>query len=180
MDKKNSKKRIFGIEHWQLVSLYLVGYDLIAVTLAYFLALLIRFDFAVSRISVIYLQPWALFAPFYAIICIIVFWRARLYRSIWRFASFTELLRITQATIVTTLIHIIGVTVIVNILTKDTEYTLNRMPLSYYILGALFQFILIVAIRFAYRFILLFRASRDEKASSNIMLIGLNSIIRTT
>ena len=180
MDKNNSKKRRFSFEHWKLVSLYLVGYDLIAVTLAYFLALLIRFDFAVSRIPVIYLKPWALFAPFYAVICILVFWRARLYRSIWRFASFTELLRITQATIVTTVIHIAGVTIAINILVRGTEYTLSRMPVSYYILGGLFQFILIIAVRFAYRFILLLRASRDEKAASNIMLIGLNSIIGTT
>ncbi len=180
MDKKNNKKRIFGFEHWQLVSLYLVSYDLIAVTLAYFMALLLRFDFAFSRIPVIYLQPWALFAPFYAVICILVFWRARLYRSIWRFASFTELLRITQATIVTTVIHIVGVTIVLNILTRGTEYTLNRMPFSYYILGGLFQFILIVAVRFSYRFILLLRASRDRNSESNIMLIGLNSIIGTT
>ena len=46
----NTKKGIFGLDHWQLVSLYLVGYDLIAVTLAYFLALLFRFDFAVCRV----------------------------------------------------------------------------------------------------------------------------------
>ena len=175
MDKKNSKKRIFGFEHWQLVSLYLASYDLIAVTLAYFMALLLRFDFAYSRIPVIYLQPWALFAPFYAVICILVFWRARLYRSIWRFASFTELLRITQATIVTTVIHIVGVTIVINILTRGTEYTLNRMPFSYYILGGLFQFILIVAVRFSYRFILLLRASRDRNSESNIMLIGAGS-----
>ena len=175
MDKKNSKKKTYGLEHWKLISLYLVGYDVIAVTLAYFLALLLRFDFAVSRIPIIYLQPWALFAPFYAFICILVFWRARLYRSIWRFASFTELLRITQATIATTVIHIVGVTITLNILIRGTEYTLNRMPFSYYILGGLLQFILIVAIRFAYRFILLLRASRDEKAASNIMLIGAGS-----
>lgn len=175
MDKNNSKKRIYGLEHWQLISLYLVVYDMMAVTLAYFLALLLRFDFAVSRIPIIYLRPWALFAPFYAFICILVFWRARLYRSIWRFASFTELLRITQATIATTVIHIVGVTITLNILVRGTEYTLNRMPFSYYILGGLIQFILIVAIRFAYRFILLLRASRDSKAASNIMLIGAGS-----
>lgn len=176
-NNQNVKKRI---EHWQLVSLYLAIYDVVAVTLAYFLALLLRFDFAFSRIPIIYLQPWALFAPLYAVICIAVFWRARLYRSIWRFASFTELTRIILATLLTTVIHIFGVTVTLNILIINTEFTLNRMPLAYYILGPLFQFFLITAVRFSYRFILLLRASRDSKAASNIMLIGLNSIIRTT
>lgn len=175
--RKVTKRRI---DHWKLVSLYLVVYDLIAVTLAYFLALLLRFDFAVSRIPIIYLQPWALFAPFYAVICILVFWRARLYRSIWRFASFTELLRITQATIATSLIHIVGVTVIINILTKGTDYTLNRMPFSYYIVGTMLQFFFVTGIRFVYRFILLLRASRDRTSSSNIMLIGNGVIFGTT
>ena len=180
MEEKTNKKRIFGLEHWQMIVVYLVGYDLIAVTLAYFLALLLRFDFAFSHIPVIYLQTWAVFAPLYAVACVLVFWRARLYRSIWRFASFTELMRITQATIATTIIQIIGSTITIRMLAKGTGYNVGRMPSSYIILGTLLQFILIVGIRFSYRFILLLRASRDRKAASNIMLIGLNSIIGTT
>ena len=175
MEDKNNKKGIFGLEHWQVIAVYLALYDLIAVTLAYFLALLLRFDFAFSHIPIIYLQSWAVFAPFYAVICILVFWRARLYKSIWRFASFTELLRITQATIATSVIHIVGSTIAINMLAKDMGYNVNRMPVSYIILGGLFQFVLIVAVRFSYRFILLMRASRDRKAANNIMLIGAGS-----
>ena len=163
-----------------MIVIYLVVYDIIAVTLAYFMALLLRFDFAFSHIPIIYLQTWAVFAPFYAIICVLVFWRARLYRSIWRFASFTELMRITQASIATSIIQIIGTRIVITMIARSTGYNINRMPASYIILGGLFQFILIVGIRFSYRFILLLRASRDKKASSNIMLIGLNSIIGTT
>jgi len=166
--------------HWHLVSFYLVAYDAIAVTAAYFLALLIRFDFSFSRIPIVYLKPWEYFAPIYAIICILVFWRCRLYRSIWRFASFTELERITQATLLTTVIQIIGVTITLRIVIQDTQYVLNRMPFSYYIIGAIFQFILITAIRFSYRFILLLRASRDSKKANKVMLIGMHSIIGTT
>ena len=175
MEEKTNKKRIFGLEHWQMIVIYLAVYDLIAVTLAYFMALLLRFDFAFSHIPVIYLQTWAVFAPFYAVICILVFWRARLYRSIWRFASFTELMRITQASIATSIIHIVGSTITIRILAKATGYNVARMPASYIILGTLLQFIFIVGIRFSYRFILLLRASRDKKASSNIMLIGAGS-----
>lgn len=180
MADNSGKKRIERLEHWNIIAFILGCYDAVAVTMAYFLALLVRFDFAISRIPLVYLHGWAAFAPFYAVICIIVFRFARLYRSIWRFASFTELMRVTQATIFTTVIHIIGVTISVNAIVKGTDYTLSRMPFSYYILGALFQFILILGIRFAYRFILLLRASRDGKAANNIMIIGLNSIIGTT
>lgn len=175
MEEKTNKKGILGLEHWQMIVIYLVVYDLIAVTLAYFLALLLRFDFAFSHIPILYLQTWAVFAPFYALICVLVFWRARLYRSIWRFASFTELMRITQATIATSILHIIGSTITIRMLAKGSGYNVGRMPFSYIILGTLFQFIFIVGIRFSYRFILLLRASRDKKASSNIMLIGAGS-----
>ena len=158
-----------------MITIYLVVYDVVAVTLAYFMALMLRFDFAYSHIPVIYLQSWAVFAPIYAVLCLLIFSRARLYRSIWRFASFTELMRITQATLATSIIHIIGSTIAISVLAKDMGYTANRMPVSYYILGGLFQFVLIVAVRFSYRFILLLRASRDKKAASNIMLVGAGS-----
>lgn len=161
-----------SIKHWQKVSFYLVIYDVIAVTASYFMALLLRFDFVFSRIPEMYLQPWEKFAPLYAVICIVVFWRLHLYRSIWRFASFTELQRITGATIVTTILHIIGVTMTLNILAGDAGYTTNRMPFSYYIMGAVFQAFLITAVRFSYRFILLLRATRAKKSAANIMIVG--------
>lgn len=168
----NDNKRIIGLEHWMRVSIYLIVYDAIAVSISYFLALLLRFDFSFSRIPEVYLQSWEYFAPFYAVICIAVFWRLRLYRSIWRFASFTELERISIATVVTTIIHIIGVTISLHIVVTGTQYTVDRMPFSYYIMGAIFQAILITAVRFSYRFILLLRAARTKKYAANIMIVG--------
>ena len=178
--ENNDNKKLNSLKHWQMVSMYLVIYDIFAVTAAYFLALLVRFDFAFTRIPIVYLQPWAYFAPLYAVICVLVFWRLRLYRSIWRFASFTELERITLASIITTIIHIIGVTIVLHQVIKNTEYTFTRMPYSYLIMGAIFQFVLITGIRFSYRFILLLRASRSKKSASRVMLIGMHSIIGTT
>lgn len=170
-----NKKTRLGLEHWRQVSLYLIAYDAVAVTAAYFIALLVRFDFAFSRIPVIYLNGWLYFAPFYAVICIIVFSRLRLYRSIWRFASFTELERITVASIITAVLHTIGSTISIRFVISGSVYTTDRMPISYLILGAVFQAILITAIRFSYRFILLLRASRDKKNVSRVMLVGAGS-----
>ena len=52
----------------------------------------------------------------------------------------------------------------------------QRMPISYYVFGMFIQFILILAIRFAYRFVLLERSKREratQKAmASRVMLIG--------
>lgn len=175
MDNKKSMKRNKRIMHWHLVSIYLVTYDVLAVTAAYLLALLVRFDFSFSRIPIVYLQPWEYFAPIYAIVCILIFWRCRLYKSIWRFASFKELQRITVATIITTIFHIAGITLMLHAVIKNTEYTMDRMPISYYIMGAIFQALLITIVRFSYRFVLLLRASNSKKSYSRVLLIGAGS-----
>ena len=159
------------IKHWQKVSVYLVLYDIVAVTAAYFLALLVRFDFAFSHIPYYYYQPWLKFAPLYAIVSIFIFWMLRLYRSIWRFASFTELGRITLATAATTLFHIVGITVTFRAMYGNTFF-INRMPFSYYIFGPIIQYVLIIAIRFSYRFILLLRATREKNNASRVMIVG--------
>ena len=174
------KNILKSVQHWQLVSFYLVAYDVIAVTLSYFMALLIRFDFRFSMIPAVYFKSWAYFAPIYAVLAIMVFWRLRLYNSIWRFASFKELERVTLATIVTTIIHVIGVTIMISIVARDLGYTASRMTLSYYTMGAMIQFLLITGVRFSYRYILLLRSSREKKSASKIALIGMHSIIGTT
>lgn len=68
------------------------------------------------------------------------------------------------ANAVTFLIQCVGITVFI-----------QRMPLSYYAIGAMIQLILVLAVRFSYRFVLLLRASRiknDESQLKNVMLIG--------
>ena len=170
-----AKKSRKGLEHWMKVSVYLIVYDVLAVTGAYFLALLLRFDFRFTRIPLVYFNAWLYFAPIYALLCIIVFSRLRLYKSIWRFASFKELERITFATIITTIIQIIGANITITLLTRGTEYTVDRMPFSYFVFGCIIQAILVTAIRFSYRFVLLLRASRSKKSASRIMLIGAGS-----
>ena len=147
--------------HARIIAIYLAIYDALAVSAAYFLALLLRFDFRFSMIPQTYLVPWARFAPFYAVVCIAVFYALRLYKSIWRFASYTELKRIIFATIVTTVFHTVAITLI-----------LRRMPLSYYMMGPVIQFMLITAVRFSYRFVLLMRAKRDKNSAKNIMVVG--------
>ena len=82
----NSEKRI---QHSQLITAYLIVYDILAVSFAYFAALWLRFDLKFSvLVAGSYLGAWIKFAPIYAVICILVFWCLRLYKSIWRFASY--------------------------------------------------------------------------------------------
>lgn len=157
------KNFLYKIEHWKIIAACLVIYDMLVVNLSYFFALWLRFDTKFSAIPSHYLNAFLTFAPFYTVICIIVFWRMRLYNSIWRFASYYELIRCIFASILTSLIQIIGITVFV-----------LRMPITYYFTGMVLQFGLTVGIRFSYRFVLLLRVRRDisDEPDKRCMLIG--------
>ena len=169
MNRTNQKKSILSgltFEHWKIIAGCMVVYDIIAVNAAYFLALLLRFDFRYSFIPSQYLVPFFRFAPAYTFFSIGTFIIFRLYRSIWRFASYDELIRVIGASIVTAFFHTIVLTAL-----------FQRMPLSYYIIGAILQFILVLAVRFSYRFVLLLqsRSRRGENSRSpvpNIMVVG--------
>ncbi len=160
--KALSKKKKH-IEHWKVIALYLFLYDIVAVNFSYFFGLLLRFDLRFSSIPLEYLYSFVRFAPFYTVFVVIFFHVLHLYNSLWRFASFSELNRIFSATIITTLFHAVGITMFV-----------KRMPISYYIIGALMQFLLVVAVRFVYRYITLERVRREQstKAVYNAMIIG--------
>ena len=151
------------LEHWHIVTLLLVIYDFIAIVGSYFLALWLRFDLRISLIEKVYLSTYFKTIFIYALIVILVFTMLRLYRSIWRFASYSELLRVIMATCITGVIYMLWLYV--------AEY---RMPVSYFIFGLVLQFCFTLGVRFSYRFVLLLRGRRKENAKviKRVMLIG--------
>ena len=161
MENKLKKK----LEHWQIISIGLIIYDAVAIAAAFFIALWLRFDCNYSMIPDRYFEAYLKFMPIYIMFSVLVFWKVRLYRSIWRFASYSELVRTIIATIITFVFHCIGISVF-----------FSKMPISYYVFGIIIQFILILGIRFSYRFVLLERGRKDslEKLSTGkrVMLIG--------
>ena len=143
----------------------LMLYDIVAVNLAYFLALWIRFDCKFSSIDERYLQNYIHFTAIYTVFCLGVFWALHLYKSIWRYASFTELMRVLTSSFLTAVFHAAAITLL-----------FGRMPASYYLFGALIQFLLIIGVRFSYRFILLERSRRSiSRSAEPTMLIGAGS-----
>ena len=161
--QKNERKKR-KLERWQVIALYLMIYDVIAVNAAYFLGLWFRFDCTYSAIPGEYLSAYLKFAPWYTVFSVFVFWALRLYNSVWRFASYSELLRICLSTVITFLFQIIGIT-----------FVIQRMPMSYYLFGTIIQFCLITGIRFSYRFVLLERTRKQKEEEGplhHIMLIG--------
>ncbi len=159
------KNKKFKVEHWMLISAMLMVYDAIAIVCSYFLALWLRFDCKYTAIPEQYLTSYLGFIAFAVVFTLGIFGGMRLYNSIWRFASYSELLRIAAATAISAAFHVIGITLV-----------FRPMPVSYYLFGIVFQFCATLGARFSYRLLNLERRrlskSTREKASSRIMLIG--------
>lgn len=159
---KGSKRKI---EHWQVVRLLLMVYDFVAVIVSFGIALWLRFDCKVTSVEPQYLTTYTKTIIIYALFCLVVFWFLRLYKSIWRFASYSELMRVILATVVTGVIYT-GSLLIFNL----------HMPVSYYVIGITVQFIATLGIRFFYRFVLLLRGrTNNEVQKKNVMIIGAGS-----
>lgn len=159
---KGSKRKI---EHWQVVRLLLMVYDFAAVIVSFGIALWLRFDCKVTSVEPQYLTTYTKTVIIYALFCLVVFWFLRLYKSIWRFASYSELLRVILATVVTGVIYT-GSLLVFNL----------HMPVSYYVIGITVQFIATLGIRFFYRFVLLLRGrTNNEVQKKNVMIIGAGS-----
>ena len=159
---KGSKRKF---EHWQVVRLLLMVYDFAAVIVSFGIALWLRFDCKVTSVEPQYLTIYTKTIIVYALFCLVVFWFLRLYKSIWRFASYSELLRVILATVVTGVIYT-GSLLVFNL----------HMPVSYYVIGITVQFIATLGIRFFYRFVLLLRGrTNDEVQKKNVMIIGAGS-----
>ena len=151
------------IAHWKIIAIYLMIFDVVAINFSYFFALFMRFEFSYKSIPQEYFMAYLKFAPIYTVFTIVIFYVLRLYSSLWRFASFNELNRVVGASVITTLFHWVGITVL-----------FARMPMSYYITGPIIQFCLVTAVRFSYRYITMERQRRElrDNIKHNAMIIG--------
>ena len=162
MNELKTEKKSIGLQHWQKIAIVMALYDAIAVSAAYILALLLRFDFRFSMIHPFeYVETWEHFAPIYAIICLVVLLLFGLYRLMWRFVGLNEFYRTLCVSLGLSVLHVIL-----------TLVFYRRMPISYYMIGAVLQAGFLLAIRFSYRVLLVFVNRRDKRNNDRIMLIG--------
>lgn len=177
MEAKESKNMRGGvgsmkIQHWKIVAIGLMVYDAIAIACSYFFGLWLRFDFQFTNIPTEYLDSYKRLLPIYIIAAILFFWVMRMYRGIWRFAGFNELLRYTLSSLVASAAHSAVITLVC-----------GSMPFSYHIVGAVMQYILVVGIRFSYRFyrqVIVGKENTAEKApAQKVMIIGAGAAGRT-
>ena len=165
MKKEKKAKRWLGhVEHWQVIAVFLAIYDFVAVCASYFLALLLRFDGIYSQIETQYVKAYNIFILPCAAASIIIFILFRMYSGMWRYASFSELVRTCLGSITSSILHAIIITTL-----------LCRMPLSYYLVGAGLQGIFLVAVRFSYRFVQILKKKHEPVEGKRVMLIGAGS-----
>lgn len=163
-DKQNS----FIYIRWVLLRLALVIFDVVAVNISCYLALLIRFyvNFELNALALPYVPAYRTFAPWYTVCCLIIFGFFKLYDSRWKYAGLNDLNRILLACLVTCVVQVVG----------SVTFVL-RMPITYYVIGAVIQFVLITASRFSYRLFLFEKGQvrRNRKgASIPVMIVGVS------
>ena len=145
--------------------IWVVLLDIIAVNAAYYLTLLIRYyaNFQMNPGALVHLEDFWHFAPYYTVCCIIVFAIFRLYNNMWKYAGINDMHRILWANLVTCAIQVLG-----------TLLFVNKMPLTYYVIGAVLQACFIIAIRFSYRVFIIERrnAQAKKQPSINAMVVG--------
>ncbi len=158
---------------WESIAkdLWIVLLDILAVNAAYFLALLLRFyvNFEFRPTVSYYLTDWLRFTPFYTVLSIAIFAAWRLYGGMWRFAGLNDMNRIIGANLCTVVLQIVG-----------TALFIRRMPITYYLLGAVLQFLFITLIRFGYRILLVEKKKVAGRNTPTVpsMVIGAGETAR--
>ena len=151
---------------WDAIArdLWVVLLDIIAVNAAYILALLIRFyvNFQLRPVAVDrYLPAFIGFAPWYTVCALLIFMAWKLYGGLWRYAGINDMNRIILANLCTTVVQVAG-----------TSLFFTRMPITYYLIGAVLQFGIVVAIRFGYRVLLVEKRRLRRGERINTVVVG--------
>lgn len=138
--------------------------DILLITISGFLALYIRYDFRFSNMEMIYVDHEMKYLPVNLAVTILLFVIFKLYRSVWRFASTTELLNVIGACSASILIQIVGMSLLG-----------MRMPVSYYLMKYVLLILGIGTVRFMYRILRMLQERRmgeRQDGRKRTMIIG--------
>ena len=144
--------------------------DCITIALSGFIALWVRFDFRSAHIEPQYVTEQLRILPEVLITFIAVYAVNKLYMSVWRFASVSEMTRIVRA-----------FAIMIPVFWVEKQIFHFQLPRSVYLIAYVIDFLCCIAIRFAYRFIRYYvnrrRTARDAGAE-RVMIIGAGAAAR--
>lgn len=139
--------------------------DIIAINAAYMLTFFLRYYVHTRFVqaAVPFVSSYLRFAPFYTLLCLVVFTLLGLYRDMWRHATVNDMNRIIAANGIATILHVAG----------HSIFT-SRLPVNIYAIGASFQLLFTIIIRYAYRIVEMEKRKLGNKseAQKNVMVIG--------
>ncbi|MBQ3545407.1 MAG: polysaccharide biosynthesis protein [Lachnospiraceae bacterium] len=147
---------------YRLRVLFLGLFDIIAIQIASFFSLYIRYDFKFDDINKIFLKSIMNYAPVNTLIVLAVFLIFKLYSSIWKYASVDEMIKIGMASI--TFFCVVGFEMIV------FDF---KVPRSYPFICTAILLAETIFIRFSYRFLRALKYDSFEgKKGIKTMIIG--------
>ena len=157
------KKR--RLEHWHKIALLLAIFDIFAVNVSYFLGIWVREDCKISAVLPMYFEGYTWVIAISTVCCLIIFFCLRLYNSIWRFASYIELMR----TLIAVALNMVVYIVLTNLMYGYIEITA-------YIVSLFVHLLLSLAVRFSYRIVLLLKSHNQTVVNTDhqkhVMIVG--------
>ena len=124
MENRENRKTIQKSRHWKEQALMMAVGDIITIMAAYFLALLLRFDFTFSEIEPRFVDGFIRIIGPWCLVTLVVFYLCHLYHSIWSLASTKELISILKAYLILLPVYLV--------LRRVLDIF---MPRSFYVMG---------------------------------------------
>lgn len=149
--------------------LWIIVLDIIAVNLSYYLAIFIRFyrNGMYQGRGFYYVEKLYSIAPWYTVIAIAIFFAFKLYGGMWVYAGLNDMNRIIGGSLCASVVHVIGSLIFV-----------ARMPITYYIIGAVLQLGFLIVIRFGYRVLLVEKKRFRREAKVPAVVVGSRDLGR--
>lgn len=141
---------------------FLAVYDIMAVCLANFLALVLRYNMEMDEIPQYFMDSVVDHLPIAIVVTLIVFYIFRLYHSLWAYAGMNELQNIVMASFISAGIQ--GIFML---------SMSRRVPMSFYFFNAFLLLGFTFVSRFAYRFARETRRKHhNRKNGTAVMIVG--------
>ncbi len=165
MEQGIKEKRLLDLQWVRRALLLLLG-DICIIAISSIGALIARFDFSYNSVDTVYLESMYHYLPIHIVTTILVFYFCKMYHSLWKFISIHELGYIILANMISFFMQIAGFHLL--------QYPIPR---SYFFMEILLQAVMVVGIRFSYRFCRYLKEAREQRfgcghPQKKVMIIG--------
>ncbi len=141
--------------------MFLILLDILLINFVSYAAIIMRFDFSISKVDVRYYEILLHYMPIHTLLTLGIFFLFRLYHSLWKYASIEEMNNIIFACGVSIIVEYIGMNI-----------TGHPMPRSYWPLSLMLLVAFVGGSRFFYRFLRNLNNQYLTDSKKHIMVIG--------